>query len=231
MVQERVNHKSIISEIDIKEPAADLRIQVQQWLAFEKTQFGTSRSKEEVKQGTVFSVYFSIWEIWYFSGGVYSNAQVAVTKSIETLFEQLDLIAENWTSDLKIVFLNAVDLTFLPSWRKVRTGPYGSDPSSEDQRNAVLLVEQWNLGLENRASRWNKGQVYIYDINDWLLNQIRQGQLKAGSASGAEGIGAEKNVWRNVEVGCLGSSDKSLDVTQDDGSAIRCSDPNTYLFW
>ena len=215
----------------MEEPAADLRTQVQQWLAYEKTQFGTSRSKEEEKQGTIFSIYFSIWEIWYFSGGVYSNAQVAVTKSIDSLFEQLNLIAENWTSDLKIVFLNAVDLTFLPSWRKVRTGPYGSDPSSEDQRNAVLLVDQWNLALEKRASRWNKGQIYIYDINDWLMDQIRQDQLKAESWSGADALAARKNLWQNVEVGCLGSSDKSSDVTQDDGTTIRCSDPNTYLFW
>ena len=164
----------MIQEVDITDPVPDLRAQIQQWLAFEKTQYGEVRSKEAEKQGTVFSIWFSNWELWYYSGAVYANAQVAITKSMDTLFEQLDLIAENWTSDPKIVLLDAVDLTFLPRWRKLRTGAYGLDSLAEDQRNAVLLVEQWNLGLDKRASRWNKGQIYVYKTKYERINLRKQ---------------------------------------------------------
>ena len=41
------------------------------------------------------------------------------------MFAQLDLLAENWTSDMKIVLFNAIDPTLLPRWRVARTGPYG----------------------------------------------------------------------------------------------------------
>lgn len=225
MAQKRVNHASMIQEVDITEPVSDLRAQIQQWLAFEKTQYGKDRSKEAEKQRTVFSLWFSSWELWYYSGGVHANAQIAVTKSMDTLFEQLDLLADNWTSDPKIILLDACDLTFLPSWRKLRTGPYGLDPLAEDQRNAVLLVEQWNLALNKRASRWNKGQIHVHNTNDWFLNQLRVDQLDKAKVRHAQGLGSS---WRDVRVGCLGSKESP---SENNNNGLRCSDPNSYLFW
>ncbi len=228
--QHRANHDYMVSELDIDEPVADLRTQVQHWLAFEKTQFGTTRSTTAEKESTIFFLCFSTWDVWYYSAGVYSNAQIAVTKSIDTLFEQLDLIAENWTSDLKIVFFNALDPTVLPRWRTTRTGPYGADPVSEDQRNAVLLVEQWNLVLEKRARRWKKGLIYIYDMNSWLLDQIRQSQLQNKKWSDIPGLKTSQGAWQNVDVSCLGSIDRSSDEVQENDKNHECSDPKSYLF-
>ena len=230
MVQHRLNHDSMISKLDIEDPVADLRAQVQHWLAFEKTQLGTPRSTAADKHSTVFSLSFSTWELWYYSAGVYSNAQVAVTKSMDSLFEQLDLIAENWTSDLKIVLFNAIDPTFLPLWHGLRTGPYGADSFSEDQRNAVLLVEQWNLALEKRARRWKKGVIYIYDINSWLLEQIRQGQLQNKKWKEANGVVTPQTAWENVETSCLGSTDHPSDQMQGSQSDQECPHPSLYLF-
>ena len=107
----------------------------------------------------------------------------------------------------------------------------GADPFSEDQRNAALLVEQWNLALEKRARRWKKGQIYIHDIHSWLLDQIRQNQLKNTKwSSTSHDIVESQSLWQNVDVSCLGSIDHPLDGKQQIHREHRCSESNTYLF-
>lgn len=159
------------------EVLADFKAQVQQWIAFEKQQIGTGRETEAAKLGTVFIVWFSLWDVWYLSGANLEMARTAIRKTLDVLFEQLDTLAENWSSKIRVIMPEAVDITFLPAWSRTRTTPGGSDLQAVDQRNAVLLVEQWNHILDRRASRWSKGDIYIYNINDWLLDQIRQAQL------------------------------------------------------
>ena len=165
--------------------------------------------------------------MWYYSQKTIAEAEVAVAKSMDTLFEQLDSIAENWPVEMKIIMPEAIDTTFLPGWAKMRTGPRGSDPHGENQRNAVRLVEQWNRALDMRATRWDRGSIYIYNTNEWLLEQVREQQLYKAHLTDANGMGSTEPPWSNVRSGCV-----ETNATLAQASGIeRCSDPSTYLFW
>ncbi|KAI4239324.1 MAG: hypothetical protein L6R40_005539 [Gallowayella cf. fulva] len=156
---------------------SDLKTQVAQWLRFERKQYTSSRMGEKEKRGTIFTVWFALWDIWYYSQLNSDDASAAIRQSMDTLFEQLEIIADNWPTGAKIILPEAMDPTFLPGWSMKRTGPGGSDNSADDQRNAVQLVRQWNTALDQRASGWEKGEIYIYNTNDWMLDQVREAQL------------------------------------------------------
>lgn len=172
-------NSSVKAQIHASETLADFKAQVQQWIAFEKQQIGTGREIEDERLGTIFIVWFSIWDIWYLSEVNLDVAQVALRKSVDIFFEQLDILADNWPSQTRFILPEAVDITLLPAWRRLRTTPGGSDMQAVGQRNAVLLVEQWNRVLDMRASRWDKGEIYVYNVNDWMLDQIREAQLSS----------------------------------------------------
>lgn len=224
-------NNTAITNPEPAEPLADLKTQVEHWLAFEKKQYANSRVSEIERSGTFFIVWFSLWDLWYSSRKTLVEAEAAVSKTMDVLFEQFDVIAENWPSKLKIIVPEAIDLTFLPGWHTIRTGPRGSDPNGEDQRNAVLLVEQWNRALDMRAVRWRRGSMYIYSTNDWLLDQVREHQLSTAHLKDANGMGADQSAWSNVRSGCIASNYKAYDVLGEDPTAGRCNDPATYLFW
>ena len=213
------------------EPLADLKSQVQHWLAFEKKQYANSRVSKIERSGTVFVVWFSLWDLWHYSQLNLTVSEPAVTKTMDAFFEQLDVISENWPLKLKIIIPEAIDITFLPGWHTMRTGPRGSDFRAETQRNAILLVEQWNRALEMRAIRWRGGSMYIYSTNEWLLDQVREQQLFTAHLKDANGMGASQSPWHNVRSGCVASIYEASDVLVPREDATHCSDPATYLFW
>ncbi|KAL8762179.1 MAG: hypothetical protein Q9184_001776 [Pyrenodesmia sp. 2 TL-2023] len=155
-----VLNRTLAEEHDEITTLPDLKTQVAQWLRFEKKQYTSSRRRERR------------------NGGPFSPS--AIRQSIDSLFEQLGVIADSWPLGTKIILPEAMDPTFLPAWSMERTGPSGSDHSADDQRNAVQLVKQWNAGLDLRASDWHKAQIYIYNTNEWMLNQVRERQLILG---------------------------------------------------
>ena len=214
-------------DFELGEPLADLKTQVQQWLKFEKQQYGTSRVTEIERNGTVFIIWLSLWNLWYFSERDINDAEYAVTKTLDILFEQLDLVAENWPSELKIILPEAIDTTFLPGWHSIRTGPLGSDHRGDIQRKAVLLVEQWNRALDMRATRWQGGSMYIYNTNEWLLDQVREQQLFDAHLSDANGMGASQPLWSDVRSGCMKQGKSKGTLT----GVTQCSNPKAYLFW
>ena len=232
MVDSSILNKTLTPEKEEIVPLPDLKTQVSQWLRFEKKQYTSSRKREKEKKGTIFTVWYSLWDIWYYSQKSSDEASKAITQSIDTLFEQLGVIAENWPTGAKIIIPEAMDPTFLPGWQIRRTGPQGSDHSADDQRNAVQLVKQWNSALDLRASDWNKGQIYIYNTNDWMLDQVREAQLVIGDMADHNGLGQNGSPWASVDSGCAGKTDGSSAAPQQAavGQSL-CSSPEKYLFW
>ncbi|KAL8839792.1 MAG: hypothetical protein Q9170_001603 [Blastenia crenularia] len=211
---------------------SDLKTQVAQWLKFEKKQYTSSRMREKEKRGSIFTVWFSLWDIWYYSQLTGDDASEAIRQSMDTLFEQLGIIADHWPLGAKIILPEAMDPTFLPGWSMKRTGPAGSDHTADDQRNAVQLVKQWNAALDMRASDWHKGQIYIYNTNEWMLDQVREAQLVIGDMSDHNGLGKSGSPWDSVHLACVGSGKAvpSSESTPTE-SPTRCSEPQKYLFW
>lgn len=219
---------------EAEEPLADLRAQVRQWIKFEKSQYMSSRIRETERKGTVFTVWFSLWDLWYYSNKTKDEASKAIEETVDTLFEQLNEVAKHWSGDVKVVMPEAIDPTFLPGWMATRTSPNGNDKTADHQRNAVRLVEQWNDALDHKASEWDRGQLYIYNTNEWLLDQVREQQLVRGDLSDHNGLGQGGSPWENVSAGCLGSisnSNSSSSSPQTEDGMARCADPNRYLFW
>ena len=216
-----------MSSLELSEPLADLKTQVQQWLRFEQQQYGTSRVSEVERNGTIFTIWLSLWDLWYYAEKEHSNAEWAVTKTMDILFDQLDIIAENWPSEMKIIMPEAIDLSFLPAWHNTRIGRSGTDQKGDILRNSIALVEQWNNALDTRAAGWQRGSMYIYNTNEWLLDQVREQQLLDARVSDANGMGSNQTPWDNVHSGCLESSKDHIDLAK----AAHCSDPDKYLFW
>lgn len=231
VVDSGVLNKTLASEPDAT-PLPDFKAQVDQWLRFEKKQYTSSRMREKEKKGTIFTVWFSLWDLWYYSKKTSDEGSKAISQSMDSLFEQLARIADTWPSDVKIIIPEAMDPTFLPGWQIKRTGPLGSDRTADDQRNAVQLVQQWNAALDKRASDWKKGQIYIYNTNDWMLDQVREAQLVIGDMADHNGLGQNGSPWDEVEFGCIGSVQHDHFVSNiTKGEVSRCSSPEKYLFW
>ncbi|KAL8968736.1 MAG: hypothetical protein Q9183_002321 [Haloplaca sp. 2 TL-2023] len=212
---------------------SDLKTQVQQWLRFEKKQYTSSRMRTKERRGTIFTVWFSLWDIWYYSQLSSVDATEAITQTVDTLFEQLAIIAENWPLGAKIILPEAMDPTFLPAWTMKRTGPSGSDQRADDQRNAIQLVKQWNAELDRRATDWRKGQIYIYNTNDWMLDQVREAQLVIGDMADNNGLGHSGSPWDSVHSACVGNAEThpSSHAKEKFLRPSRCSNPSKYLFW
>ncbi|KAL8873206.1 MAG: hypothetical protein Q9174_001289 [Haloplaca sp. 1 TL-2023] len=212
---------------------SDLKTQVQQWLRFEKKQYTSSRMRTKERRGTIFTVWFSLWDIWYYSQLPSVDATEAIAQTVDTLFEQLAIIADNWPLGAKIILPEAMDPTFLPAWTVKRTGPSGSDQRADDQRNAIQLVKQWNAELDRRATDWRKGQIYIYNTNDWMLDQVREAQLVIGDMADHNGLGHSGSPWDSVHSACLGATETRLSSHENEKvlRPLRCSNPAKYLFW
>ena len=233
MVDSELLNKTFNNGKEAEEPLADLRTQVQQWVKFEKKQYMSSRIRDTERKGTIFTVWFSLWDLWYYSRKTKDEASKAVEQTVDKLFEQLNEVAKQWEGDLKIVMPEAIDPTFLPGWVAMRTGPNGNDQNADEQRNAVRLVQQWNAALDHKASSWDRGQLYIYNTNEWLLDQVREQQLVVNDMADHNGLGQSGSPWDNVVEGCLGSNARgnTSSLPETNTGVARCKDPSKYLFW
>ncbi|KAL8803164.1 MAG: hypothetical protein Q9182_003336 [Xanthomendoza sp. 2 TL-2023] len=90
----------------------DLQTQVSQWLRFERKQDTSSRLRVQEKRGTIFTVRFSLWDIWYSSQLDDDDASETIRQSVDSLFEQLETIADSWPTGAKIILPEAMDPTF-----------------------------------------------------------------------------------------------------------------------
>lgn len=212
-------------------PGPDLKAQVQQWLHSEQRQSKTGGAQAAEDRDTTFIVWFSLWDIWYLSGLELSVARLAVRNVLDALFQQLDLIASNWVHHLKIILPKAVDITFLPLWHRTRTGPAGGDRWADDQRKAVLLVNQWNTELSRRARHWKKGELYVYDAHEWLLQQMLNQEMLAQRLAGATAAQAHNGSWVDVRNGCMGSGSSEGKGKAVEMSSVQCQNSRNYLFW
>lgn len=213
-------------------PLADLKTQVAQWIRFERERSSIGRGHDFKRDGAIFVVWFSLWDLWYFSKKTKDEASEAVDRTMDTLFEQLDVIAEHSSSRVRVIMPDAIDPTFLPGWRATRTGLFGSDRRADDQRNAVRLVKKWNKALDDRAATWKKGVLYISGAHKWLLDQLREQQLIARKLSDRNGLGTHGSPWIDVQSGCIvTTNDRSPDLGEAPRVVDRCPEPNKYLFW
>ncbi|KAJ5297470.1 hypothetical protein N7508_007719 [Penicillium antarcticum] len=198
----------------------DFKSQLAAWLAAESraTTGLTSEDMRTRQEATIFVVSFGVWDIWSLINKDYDTAKESVERRIATIIAQLDILAGHWDSEseLKVILTQAVDVTFLPGYE-----------SAAGYKDTVKMVELWNNRLREAAKAWEGGPVYLFDMNGWMVDRIRDWQLYAAGIEEENGLGKNEQGWTNVVEPCIESGFR---VMMSKGKK-ECEEPDRYLFW
>lgn len=204
----------------------DFKTQLQRWLQAESpTLEGLSAEQIQSRQErTIFVVSFGFWDVWGLVAKAkdYSTAASSINRRIKSLIEQLDRLSEGWGStSVKVILMQTADVTFLPGFPA--TG-------GDEYKTAVRIVTQWNKRLRQEAEQWQRGTIYLFDTNAFMLDRIRDRQLYAAGIEEENGLG--KNLdpgWENVGDACVEIGSKLEVMMSKEGE--MCEHPEKYLFW
>ncbi|KAH8697673.1 hypothetical protein BGW36DRAFT_397333 [Talaromyces proteolyticus] len=207
----------------VREPLPDLRGQIDQWLAAEQAAVGTNPADSDIQarmNSTVFAVSFLVWDVWKFLRMPFDDTKGSTSRSIDVLFEQLDrLPAQSGSNDLKVVLMLSIDPTFLPAF----------DVSS-GQKDLVSVVTNWNQELQEKAKNWQGGSIFVFDTNEFLLDQIRGRQFYIAGMLDGNGLW-DQNPWDDVEHPCVETTDTGKWMPFPGNKDERCENPERFLFW
>lgn len=206
----------------------DFKTQVQQFVDYErqKVRIGVPERLRKIDQWTIFTVSFGLWDLLEYSALEKEYALKAIDNSIEGLFENLDLLAEFVPKPMKVVAPKLVDVTFLPRFQSMKD--FNKKHFAENQHQLVFLWTYWNTALFRAASRWKRGQVYMPNPNNLILDQVRTKQLYSQNLTDAAGRGKQAPLFDYVEEPCMKSiSDDNARILQAAG-VEKCS---KHLFW
>jgi hypothetical protein len=206
----------------------DFKTQVQQFLAYEKETYPVSRRFRTDDNWTIFTVFFGLWDLLEYSVLEKDFAVRAVNDSIAELFCQLDLLAAQAITPIKVVLPQMFDITFLSRFKPTKNSEVEQYAQVQHQR--VFLMSYWNVVLFQRAMQWQKGDIFMPDPNAVLMEQVRAKQLHSEDISDASGGGNGMPLFEYVEQPCLTMlSDRN--ATNPQADVGKCSNPTVHLFW
>lgn len=204
---------------------ADFKAQLRQWLDAE-SRLLENLSPDQIhsrQERTIFVVSFGVWDILSLVTTDYERAIGSVDRRIQALMDQLDRLSEHWGStELKVILTQPVDVTFLPGFTSM----------GSEYKDIVKTLGHWNAQLRESVSKWNRGTIYLFDTNAFLLDRIRDWQLWAAGIETADGLGQNRDSgWENVEEACV-ESESGFQVMMSKGEQKKpCAHPEKYLFW
>jgi hypothetical protein len=200
----------------------DFKTQMEQYVAYDK---GRRVIPERLRKGdewTFFTVFFGLWDLLEYSTLDKAAAMSAVVKSIEALFQSLDVLAEHSAHPPKVIIPKMIDASFLPEFQLQKKAMHEAD-FAVTQHRMVFLWTYWNTVLLRTASKWQKGAIYMPGPNDLIMDQVRAKQLHARQISDATGVGKQAPLFEHIEKPCLDSVRGS--------DLFKCSAPAEHLFW
>lgn len=201
----------------------DLKVQVDQYFA-QREQIG---GPETYAGQTIFTAFFGIWDIWTFVQLPEAEAHEAVTKSVESLFAQVDRLVRSYSlrsSEKPLVIIPKVpDPTWFPRWFAERTR--SSDKFGKLERQAVQLTEQWNDLLVAQADqRQSHAMTLLPDFDQWILDQFRAPERVANGFANMF-ASSSRSVFTELRQPCVNYT------ASFPNSMPICSDPTRHLFW
>lgn len=207
----------------------DFKSQLQHWLDAEikSTQGFSEEQMKSRQERTIFAVSFGLWDVWSLVSKDYDTATAAVEHRVQIIMDQLNKLAERWESDqIKIILTQSVDVTFLPAFASAYT------TQGDEFKNAVKLLSHWNSKLREAAKPWDKGTIYLFDTNAFMMDRIRDWQYYAAGITAESGLGTNEDPgWENVAEACV-ESERSIKVMMSkDKHKTTCEHPEKYLFW
>lgn len=210
---------------------ADFKTQLKQWLDAESASLmGLSEEQIRSRQDrTIFAVSFGVWDVWSLIEKDYTTAEGSIERRIATLMQQLNHLSERWgsgTDKLKVILTQTVDVTFLPGF--TTTG-------GDEYKDAVRILDAWNKKLRQAAKEWDRGTIYLFDTNAFVMDRIRDWQLYAAGIEEENGLGTNQDPgWENVGDACVESDGIQVMMSKDKSKSKAkkpCEHPDKYLFW
>ncbi|CAI6265913.1 unnamed protein product [Periconia digitata] len=201
----------------------DFETQVQQFLKYEKK--GLPAALRQSNHRTVFTVTFGIWDLLAYSSLEQDVGTKAIDRSIAELMRNLDILADHVQGSLQVVVPAVLDVTFLPRFSSRRNE--STTMYAVDHHKTVYMWHYWNGVLSKAAEAWDKGDLYMPDFHNIVIDQVRDHQLYYNQLTDGDGFGTQAPLFHYVEQPCL-----SRNVTDLQAPAVeKCSEPTRHLFW
>lgn len=205
-------------------PSLDFKAQVQQFLDLNKGSRYFPGRQRLINANTIFTVYFGLWDIVEYAELKTDYAMLALQNSVMELFKELDKLAEDAAMPIKVVLPRMVDITFLPRFQSKQNDTQGQ--YAEEQHNLIYLWTFWNTVLVRLANQWDKGEIYMPDTNNLIMQQIKAGQLQIAGALDGSNYSTQEPLFGSVDRPCLVP-------TLENGVKTfkKCAHPDQHLFW
>ncbi|KAJ6135884.1 hypothetical protein N7512_001044 [Penicillium capsulatum] len=101
-----------------------------------------------------------------------------------------------------------------------------------EYKDIVKLLAYWSLQLCESVKKWDRGTIYLFDTNAFLLDRIRDWQLYAAGIKTENGLGQNQDPgWENVGEACVASESGIQVMMSKKGQSTPCAHPEKYLFW
>ncbi|KAF2446725.1 hypothetical protein P171DRAFT_238164 [Karstenula rhodostoma CBS 690.94] len=203
----------------------DFKMQVQQFIEFEKKKWRMPGRHSAADEQSVFTVLFGTWDLLLFSPLDKAAAIRAIDRSVKELFHNLDVLADH-VGTPKVIVPNLMDVTFLPRYSDRKNEP--ATEFAQKQHQAVFLWSYWNTALSQAASEWTRGDVFVPNLHDIVIDEVRAKQMFTNRIADAKGNGRQEPLFEEVEKPCLVQDSNAQNLQ---AAAHPCTDPSTHLFW
>lgn len=204
----------------------DFKTQVQQFIKFEKNKWRLpGRHHSAVDEQSIFTVLFGTWDLLQFFRLDKDAAIRAIDRSVKELFHNLDVLADH-VGTPKVTVPNLMDVTFLPRYSDRKNE--SATEFAQAQHQAVFLWSYWNTALSQAASEWARGDVFVPNVHDIVMEEVRAKQMFTNRIADAKGNGRQAPLFEEVEKPCLV---QDLNAQNLQAAAHPCTDPSTHLFW
>jgi hypothetical protein len=207
----------------------DFKTQVEQFLAYEKTTHRMLRRLGVHDERTIFTIFFGLWDILEYSTLEIEPAMRAVDYSVAQLFLQLDLLAAQSLTPMRVVIPQMIDTTFLPRFKPTKDGEIEKFARVQHQR--LFLLSYWNTVLLQVAMRWQIGEIFMPATNAVVMEHVRMKQLQSEGISDASGAGKYIPLFEVVDQPCVTTLSDSNTTNLQAAAVEKCTDPTAHLFW
>ncbi|KAH3945277.1 hypothetical protein HBI56_073300 [Parastagonospora nodorum] len=207
----------------------DLKTQVKQFLKYEEKKYRIPRRLRSDDDWTLFAVFFGLWDLLEYSKLEMEFAMRSVDDSIAELFVQLDVLVAQSSTAVQIVMPQMIDVTFFPRFKPSKDGL--DLRVAQTQHRMLFLQTYWNAVLFQRAVQWQKGRVFMPDLNDVVIEHVRMKQLYCEGILDAFGSKERMLLVEDVELPCVIMSLAGNATNLHAAAVEKCSDPAAHLFW
>ncbi|KAF2760516.1 hypothetical protein EJ05DRAFT_498480 [Pseudovirgaria hyperparasitica] len=216
----------------------DLEEQVLQWIEHEKQRSSVPSGRYKKKEDTLFTIMFGLWDLLDYVHLSEEAGKRAIDSAVLEIFQQMDKIVDHANFPVRIVLPFTIDISLLPGFPSQVANSTSGLSLAQLQHHAMYLSTYWNTALMRAAMQWTGGDVFMPDLNHFVVSNVQSKQLWQLNLSDAFGNGRQSPVFNNVELPCLLRPDTLpfLENFQSAGAAShgsqqQCDEPTNHLFW